>query len=65
MIENQKLKDLQEKSNEIKKSERLLLSKFHLIDEDFIYVCFEYGMGEYEGNLFVEDLISHLRKSLK
>ncbi len=48
-----------------RKSERLLLSKFHLIDEDFIYVCFEYGMGEYEGNLFVEDLISHLRKSLK
>jgi hypothetical protein len=48
-----------------RKSERLLLSKFHLIDEDFIYVCFEYGMGEYEGNLFVEDLISHLGKSLK
>jgi DNA-directed RNA polymerase sigma subunit (sigma70/sigma32) len=48
-----------------RKSERLLLSKFHLIDEDFIYVCFEYGMGEYEGNLFIEDLISHLRKSLK
>lgn len=48
-----------------RKSERLLLSKFHLSDEDFIYVCFEYGMGEYEGNLYVDDLILHLRKSLK
>jgi len=48
-----------------RKSERLLLSKFHLSDEDFIYVCFEYGMGEYEGNLYIDDLILHLRKSLK
>lgn len=48
-----------------RKSERLLLSKFHISEEDFIYVCFEYGMGEYEGNLYIEDLIKHLKKSLK
>lgn len=47
------------------KSKRLLLSKFEITNEDFIYLCFEYGMGEYEGNIFVNDIIAHLKKSLK
>jgi RNA polymerase sporulation-specific sigma factor len=47
------------------KSKRLLLSKYEISDEDFIYLCFEYGMGEAEGTMFVSDTISHLKKSLK
>lgn len=47
------------------KSRRLLLSKFEITDEDFIYLCFEYGMGEAEATIFVNDTISHLKKSLK
>jgi RNA polymerase sporulation-specific sigma factor len=47
------------------KSRRLLLSKYEITDEDFIYLCFEYGIGEQEGNFFVNEVISHLKKSLK
>lgn len=47
------------------KSQRLLLSKFEVSDEEFITVCNDYSISDTEGNEFVNQIISHLKKSLK
>ena len=47
------------------KTQRLLLAKFAISDEEFISVCNDYNISDTEGNEFVNQTISHLKKSLK
>lgn len=45
-------------------SKRMILAKFEVSDDDYKEVCAYYGMSVRQGDAFVSELISHIRKNI-